>query len=147
MSITLRAAALLLSFLALPVFAEQGGQSVLADGYEIHYAAINSTEVPPATVRALDIRRSDARALLVLNAQRASDGGSLRATAEGEVRNLAGQKKGFAPRAVEDGDVWYVLAEFRVANGERLRFDLQVTPEGAGRAIPLRFEQTFYRED
>lgn len=148
MSVILRNVTLLLfAILALPALAEQGGQSVLADGYEIHYAAINSTEVPPATARALDIRRSDARALLVLNAQRASDGSSLRATAEGEVRNLAGQEKDFAPRAVEDGDVWYVLAEFRVANGERLRFDLQVTPEGAGRAIPLRFQQTFYRED
>ncbi|WP_043768589.1 DUF4426 domain-containing protein [Algiphilus aromaticivorans] len=148
MSITLRSTALLLfAILALPAVAEQGGQSVLADGYEIHYAAINTTDVPPVTARALDIRRSDARALLVLNAQRVSDGSSLRTTAEGEVRNLTGQEKAFAPRAVEDGGVWYVLAEFRIANGERLRFDLQVLPEGAGRAIPLRFEQTFYRTD
>lgn len=148
MSVMLRNTTLLLfAILALPALAAQGGQSVLANGYEIHYAAINSTDVPPATARALDIRRSGARALLVLNAQRVSDGGSLRAKAKGEVRNLAGQQKDFAPRAVEDGDVWYLLAEFRVANGERLRFDLQVTPEGAGRAIPLRFEQTFYRED
>lgn len=148
MSILLRnSALLLLAMLALPALAERGGQSVLADGYEIHYAAVNSTQVPPATARALDIRRSGARALLVLNAQRASDGSNLRATAEGEVRNLAGQEKPLAPRAVEDGGVWYVLAEFRIADGERLRFDLQVTPEGAGRAIPLRFVQTFYRED
>lgn len=147
MSIKRHAAALLLLCLALPVGAEQGGQSVLADGYEVHYAAINTTNVPPATARALDIQRSSARALLVLNAQRAEDGSNLRAQASGEVRNLTGQQKDFAPRSVEDGGVWYVLAEFRVANGERLRFDLRVTPEGATRAIPLRFEQTFYRAE
>jgi hypothetical protein len=141
------AAALLVLALALPASAEQGGQSVRADGYEVHYAAINTTDVPPATARALDVRRSSARALLVLNAQRVDDGSNLRAQASGEVRNLTGQEKDFAPRSVEDGGVWYVLAEFRVANGERLRFDLQVTPEGAARPIPLRFEQIFYRAD
>lgn len=147
MATVLRAVALLLAALSLPAAAERGGQSVLADGYEIHYAAINTSDVPPATARALDIRRSDARALLVLNAQRASDGQSLRAVARGTVRNLTGQAKSFEPRLAEDGDVWYVLAEFRIANGERLRFDLEVTPEGAGNAIPLRFEQTFYRAE
>ena len=127
--------------------AENGGQSVVRDGFEIHYAALGTMDIPAETARAVQVTRSANRMLLVLNAQRASDGSSLRATAEGEVSNLAGQEKTLAARAVEDGGVWYVLAEFRVANGERLRFDLQVTPEGAGRAIPLRFEQTFYRAD
>lgn len=135
----------LFALFALPVYAEQGGQFVSADGYEVHYAAIDTTDVSPATARALDITRSGARALLVLNAQRAEGRESLRAEARGSVRNLTGQEKPFEPRAVEDGGVWYVLADFRVANAERLRFDLEVTPEGAARAIPLRFERTFYR--
>lgn len=136
---------LLSAILCLPAAAERGGQSVRADGYEVHYAAINTMQVPVETARALDIRRSGSRALLVINAQQGSDAESVRAEASGEIRNLAGQAKPFAPRAVQDGGVWYLLADFRISDFERLRFDLEVTPEGAERAIPLRFEQSFYR--
>lgn len=143
-----RLSALLLTALfCLPAAAEQGGQSVRADGYEIHYAAINTLQVPPETARALDIRRSANRALLVINAQQGPEAESVRAEASGEIRNLAGQTKPFAPRVVQDGGVWYVLASFRISDFERLRFELEVTPEGAARAIPLRFEQAFYRGD
>ncbi|MCK5770601.1 DUF4426 domain-containing protein [Algiphilus sp.] len=124
--------------------AENGGQSVVRDGFEIHYAALGTMDIPAETARAVQVTRSANRMLLVLNAQRADDAASVRATAEGTVTNIVGQAKTFEPRVVEDNGVWYVLADFRVSGGERLRFDLAVTPEGASAPIPVRFQQTFY---
>ena len=127
---------------------EQGGQFVTRGGITVHYAAINTTDVPAATATALGITRSASQAILVLNGQRPGDDGALQSIplqAEGSIENLVGQAKAFAPRTVQEADTWYLIAPFRIADGEQLRFDLQVRAEGAQSTIPLRFQQAFYR--
>jgi hypothetical protein len=139
-----------LTLLLFPLCALAGGQGqfVTRGDVIIHYAAVNTLEIPASTARALGVTRSGNRALLVLNAQQSGDDGQttpLPATARGSVRNLLGQDKNPDFRPVEDQGVWYVLADFPISERERIRFDLEVTPEGATSPIPLRFEQTFYR--
>lgn len=127
---------------------EQGGQFVTRGDITVHYAAINSTDIPADTAKALGVVRSANRAVLVLNAQRADGDGatsSVPLSAEGRIQNLVGQDKAFEPRRVREADTWYLIAPFRITDGEQLRFDLAVTPEGSSAAIPLRFQQRFYR--
>lgn len=127
---------------------EQGGQSVTRGDITVHYAAINSTDIPAETAKALGVTRSANRALLVLNGQRSgadAASSSIPLSAEGSISNLVGQDKPFAPRRVREADTWYLIAPFRITDGEQLRFDLTVTPEGTSTAIPVRFQQQFYR--
>lgn len=147
----LRAALLLMAVLcSVTAAADQrtGGQSVVSGDHEVHYAALNTMDIQPATARALQVRRSGNRALLVLNAQQQTDDGPLpvRATATGRATNLLGQDKNLSLRTVRDAEVWYVLAEFRIHDGEMIRFAIDVLPEGADTPVAVRFEQMFYRE-
>lgn len=127
---------------------EQGGQFVTRGDITVHYAAINTTDVPAATATALGITRSAGRAILVLNGQRPGEDGTLQSIplqAEGSIGNLVGQAKAFEPRTVQEAGTWYLIAPFRIADGEQLRFDLEVRAEGAKGVIPVRFQQAFYR--
>lgn len=127
--------------------ADKGGQFVRQGNFEVHYAAFNSMDVPPEVATALGVKRSGQRGVLVINARAYDDDGishSVRASAKGRISNLVGQNKAFAPRLVEDGDVWYVLSGFSITEGERLRFVLEVTPEGSDMAVPIEFRQAFY---
>lgn len=147
--------ALLLLLLVLPLGLHaqqrsptQEGQFVEQGDYRVHFAALNSLDIPPATARALSVRRSGQRALLVINAQRRlADGSfeSVRATASGQARNLLGQDKGITLRSVRDQGTWYVLADFGIYEREHIRFDLVITIDGESETIPLRFDQPFYR--
>jgi len=127
---------------------EQGGQSVTRGDITVHYAAINSTDIPAETAKALGVTRSANRALLVLNGQRSGPdaaSSSIPLSAEGSITNLVGQDKPFSPRRVREADTWYLIAPFRITDGEQVRFELTVTPEGTSTAIPVRFQQQFYR--
>jgi hypothetical protein len=135
--------ALLALALALPAAAEQ---FVEQDGFRVHYAALPTTAVTPGTARAFGIGRSSRRALIVLNAQRLEDGRTVPvpASATGTARSLIGHVQDLALRSAREGDVHYVLAEFQVVPQEWLAFELQVTPQGAPRPVPIRFRQQFY---
>ena len=126
------------------------GQFIDQGPYRIHFAALNSMDIPPQTARALSVRRSGQRALLVLNAQQRNDDDgfdSVRAVATGEVRNLLGQDKRITFRSLRDQGTWYVLADFPIYEREHIRFDLNITPDGSDTPVRLRFDQPFYRGD
>lgn len=126
------------------------GQFIEQGEYRLHFAALNTLDIPPATARALSVRRSGQRALLVLNAQQRDAEGafhSVRASASGQVRNLLGQEKRVAFRSVQDQGTWYVLADFPIYEREHIRFDLDIIAEGSDAPIRLRFDQPFYRGD
>jgi hypothetical protein len=139
------AAAALLLMAVAPAHAEQ---FVEQDGFRVHYAAIPTTDVAPDTARAFGISRSRRQALLVLNAQQLGDGPlkPVAATATGTARNLLGHMQRLALRPVQEGEVHYVIATFEILNQEWLTFEVAIQPDGAARAIPLKFQQQFYAE-
>lgn len=140
---------LLMAVLALPALAiAQQGQRAHNDGdYSIHYNALPTTALAADVAGAYGIVRSSSRGLVNVAVLRRRPGQdepvAVAATVTGSVRNLLGQQNPLPMREVREQDAIYYLGEFRIRGEERLRFDLQVTPEGAGRAIPVRFEHDF----
>ncbi len=143
----MRIGALLLGLLlGLPTHAEQ---FIDSGDYRVHYSAINSTQLTPDVARRFDIARTRGEALLVLNAQRRDADGRyvpIAASASGQARSLIGQVEKLKLRAMREAEVYYVLAPFQVLDGEFLTLELSVLPEGAAAAIPLKFQQQFYRD-
>jgi hypothetical protein len=66
------------------------------------------------------------------------------ASATGTARSLIGHVQELPLRSAREGEVHYVLAEFQVVPQEWLAFELQVSPQGAPRPLPVRFRQQFY---
>jgi hypothetical protein len=132
--------------LCLPAAAEQ---RVEQDGFIVHYAAIRTTDLTPEVARQFNVRRRGKQALLVLNAQRVEDSGTvvpIAATATGRVTSLLGHLQKLDLRPVQEGPVHYVLAEFETLNREYLTVDVQLTPQGAARPIRIKFQQQFYND-
>lgn len=138
-----------MAVLALPSLAvAQQGQRALSDGeFTIHYNALPTTALAADVVGAYGIVRSGNRGLVNVAVLRQRAGQAepvaVAATVTGTVRNLLGQQNPLPMREVREQDAIYYLGEFRIRGEERLRFDLRVTPEGAARAIPVRFEHDF----
>jgi hypothetical protein len=127
----------------------QAEQFVRDGTYVVHYVALPSTSITPEIARHFGITRSGGLSLLVLNAQRETAPGktvSLPATAAGNVTSLIGHVQPLALHAAREGDVHYVLAQFEAVDQEVLKFDLQITPQGADKPITLQFQQQFYRD-
>jgi hypothetical protein len=115
--------------------------------FEVHFSALASTTLSPQIARQYAITRSSSRALLnVAILRQHDDGGTSAVTAHitGSATNLAGQRQNLTLREVREGDAIYYLAEPRTSEGETLRFELDVIPEGSDRVIDIRFEQQFF---
>lgn len=129
---------------AAPALAERSH----SDGdYVIHYNAIPSTELTAEIASRYGITRSGSRGLINVAVLRQQDGaampGAVAATVTASVRSLTGQRNDIVLREVRDQDAIYYIGDFFVRGDDVLRFELSVTPEGAARAIPVRFEQRF----
>jgi hypothetical protein len=138
--------ALGLSWIATISHAEQ---VVRADDVIVHYSAVRTTMLTPEIATRFGVTRSRNQALLVLNAQRDTGEGlptPIPATATGHVTSLLGHRQVLKLMPKREGDVHYVLARFETLNGEFLTLDLQVTPEGQNKAIPVRWQQQFYND-
>lgn len=127
----------------------QAEQFVRDGQYIVHYVALPSTSITPEVARHFEIKRSGSLSLLVLNAQQETAPGktiSLPATATGTVTSLIGHVQPLDLQPAREGEVHYVLAQFEAVDQEILKFDLQITPQGATKPIALKFQQQFYRD-
>ncbi|MGB5395753.1 MAG: DUF4426 domain-containing protein, partial [Gammaproteobacteria bacterium] len=66
------------------------------------------------------------------------------AKVEGHASNLTGQLKGLEFREIREGNAIYYLAESKISDGEFLKFELKVTPEGETEPARLRFDKRFF---
>lgn len=124
-------------------------RSVTAGDFVVHYNAFNATFLEPAIAQQHGVTRSRYRGVVtvaVLKAAAGTTGQPATAEVRGEARNLAGQTHRLDFRQVREETAIYYLAEMRIADGETLRFNLKVTPEPEGQAIPVAFEQEFFTD-
>lgn len=140
--------ALIMLLMLLGSFAAAAEQFVDAGPYRVHYAAINTTALTPDIARQFGVSRTRNEILLVLNAQQQVDGRYLPvpATATGTATTLLGHVQKLALRPVREADVHYVVASFQTLDGEFMRIDAQVLPEGANAPLTVKFRQQFYRD-
>ena len=107
---------------------------------------MNSIDLQPEIARGYGIRRSRNRGLVVLSPMRVQ-GGSERAVssvASGTVHNLIGHRQELEFRAIDEGQAFYLVAEYRISHHEFLHFTLELMPEGADTALPMRFSRQFF---
>ncbi len=114
--------------------------------YTIHYSALPSTLITPEVARNSGLTRSASRGLLNIAVIKKDGDREFAVTAviEAAATNAAGQRQGLRMREVREGEAIYYLGEPRISEGERLDFDVRITPEGAGEPVLLRFTQTFH---
>jgi hypothetical protein len=127
--------------------AAQGQRAETSGEYTVHYNALPTTVLGAEVARGYGIVRSATRGFLnvaVLRQRPGEDlGTAVPARVEASVRNLSGQRNVIELREIRDQDAIYYFGEFATRGEDTLRFELQVTPEGADRPIPVRFEQGF----
>jgi hypothetical protein len=148
---TARIATTVLALLALLVATPGHAERAHTQGeYTVHYNAIPTTALNADVARGYGITRSGTRALLNIAVLRQPTGEAeahaVRARVLAHVRNLTGQRNSIELREVRDQDAIYYIGEFRIRGEENLRFELEVTPDGSHRAIPVRFDHFFIGE-
>ncbi len=133
-----------LSCLGLPLIATAEQKLEFGD-YLVHYIALPTSELTPATAKAYGVERSARRGIVVLNVQhRERPQIGLPATISGEVRNLLGQTKTRQFREIREQNAIYTIGEFSFSNLETLSFRFDIRPQGSTQQTELRFAQQFY---
>jgi hypothetical protein len=115
--------------------------------YTIHYTAFRSDTLEPEVARAYDLTRRNNRIIVniaVLKKVMGTTGTPTAAKVEGQASNLTGQLKQLDFREIKEGTAVYYLAEVKISDGEFLKFDLSVTPEGGSEAARIRFDKRFF---
>lgn len=116
--------------------------------FEVHYSAINTSQLSPQVARAFGIQRSTSQALLnlaVLRDRSGPMGEPSRAAVEVNVVNIAGQRRAIEMREVTEQDAIYYIGTFRIHNEERITFSVEVAPIGeSGPPLSFRFQQQFF---
>ncbi len=141
------AGVVLLLLIGLPLVA--GAQQAEDFGaYQVHYSAINTSQLTPEVARAIGVQRSSSRALLNLAVMRKHDDRldePLRARIRVEATNIAGQRRDVELTEVREQEAIYYLGSFRFHNEERLTFQVEVEPlDGPGGVRRFRFQQQFF---
>ena len=115
--------------------------------FTVHYNAIPTTALNADIAKRYGITRSGGRALLNISVLRLTSGGTEPRAVPAHVKAfshaLTGQRSEIPLREIRDQDAIYYIGDFRIRGEEHLRFELEATPDGSERAIPVRFEQTF----
>ncbi len=115
--------------------------------YVVHYNAFRSDTISPEVAKQHGLARANNRVLIniallkkVLN----TTGKPTAAKVSGHASNLTGQLKQLEFKEITEGNAIYYLAETKISDGEFLKFDLKITPEGETRAARLQFNKRFF---
>ncbi|MDT8283213.1 MAG: DUF4426 domain-containing protein [Gammaproteobacteria bacterium] len=115
--------------------------------YVIHYNAFRSDTISPEVAKQYGLARANNRVLIniaVLKKVMDTTGTPTAAAVTGSASNLTGQFKQLEFKTIKEGTAIYYLAETKISDGEFLKFDIKVIPEGESRAARLRFDKRFF---
>ena len=114
--------------------------------YTIHYNAFRSDTLSPEIAKQYNLTRRNNRVIVniaVLKKVLNTTGTPTAAKVIGHVGNLTGQMKNIEFREIKEGTAIYYLAEIQFTEGEFLKFELKVTPEGETQPARLKFDKKF----
>lgn len=115
--------------------------------YVIHYNAFRSDTISPEVAKQYGLTRANNRVLIniaVLKKVMNTTGKPTSAVVTGHASNLTGQLKQLEFKEFSEGTAIYYLADTKISDGEFLKFDLKVTPEGEPQAARLHFDKRFF---
>ena len=135
---------LVLSLASLNSYAENSKEF---GDYIVHYNAFRSDTISPEVAKQYNLARANNRALIniaVLQKVINTTGKPTKSMVTGHASNLTGQLKQLEFKEISEGTAIYYLAETKVSDGEFLKFDLKVTPEGETKTVRLQFNKRFF---
>ncbi len=115
--------------------------------YVIHYNAFRSDTISPEIAKQYDLARANNRVLIniaVLKKVLNTTGKPTASKVTGHASNLTGQLKQLKFKQITEGNAIYYLADTKISDGEFLKFDIKIIPEGETRAAKLRFDKRFF---
>ncbi|MEN1726905.1 MAG: DUF4426 domain-containing protein [Pseudomonadota bacterium] len=115
--------------------------------YEVHYSAINTSQLQPRVARAYGVQRASNRALLnlaVLKSAYDDQDEPSTAQVEAEIVNLTGQRRRIEMTEIRDQGAIYYIGTFRITNEERITFRVSVQPPNRVTPYEFTFQQQFY---
>ncbi len=137
---------LALSFVSLNSYAESENSREFGD-YVVHYNAFRSDTISPEVAKQYGLPRANNKVLIniaVLKKVMNTTGKPTKSDVTGHASNLTGQLKQLEFKEITEGTAIYYLAETKISDGEFLKFDLKVTPEGETKAARLNFNKRFF---
>ena len=133
-----------LSLVSLNSFAENSKEF---GDYVIHYNAFRSDTISPDVAKQYGLTRASNRILIniaVLKKVLNTTGKPTSSKVTGHASNLTGQLKNLEFKEITEGNAIYYLANTKISDGEFLKFDIKITPDGETRAARLRFDKRFF---
>jgi len=115
--------------------------------YVVHYNAFRSDTISPEVAKQYGLNRASNRILVniaVLKKVMNTTGKPTPSEVTGHASNLTGQLKKLEFKEIKEGTAIYYLAEAKISDGEFLKFELKITPEGETRAARLNFNKRFF---
>lgn len=137
---------LALSFASLNSYAESDNSREFGD-YVVHYNAFRSDTISPEVAKQYGLPRANNKVLIniaVLKKVMNTTGKPTKSDVTGHASNLTGQLKQLEFKEITEGTAIYYLAETKISDGEFLKFDLKVMPEGETKAVRLNFNKRFF---
>jgi len=114
--------------------------------YVIHHNAFRSDTLLPEVAKSYNLTRRNNRVIVniaVLKKVLNTTGKPTAATVTGHISNLTGQLKNLEFREIKEDTAIYYLAESQFSEGEFLKFEIKVLPEGETQAARLKFNKRF----
>lgn len=135
---------LALSLISLNSYAENSKEF---GDYVVHYNAFRSDTISPEIAKQYGLARANNHVLIniaVLKKVLNTTGKPTSSKVTGHASNLTGQLKKLEFKEITEGNAIYYLAETKVSDGEFLKFDLKIIPEGETKPARLRFDKRFF---
>jgi len=115
--------------------------------YVVHYNAFRSDTISPEVAKQYGLARANNRVLIniaVLKKVMNTTGKPTSSKVTGHASNLTGQLKKLEFNEITEGNAIYYLAETKISDGEFLKFDLKIIPDGETKAARVRFDKRFF---
>ncbi len=115
--------------------------------YRVHYNAFNSDVLAPEVAKAHGLSRSSYEAIVNITVQKKNAMGSyapVKAKVKGQASDIYSKLTKLKVKEVVEGNAIYYLAEMPITDGQKLNFDLQISPMDSKRAYTLKFAQQFF---
>ncbi|GMR01281.1 MAG: DUF4426 domain-containing protein [Gammaproteobacteria bacterium] len=115
--------------------------------FVIHYNAFRSDTISPEVAKQYGLARANNRILIniaVLKKVMNTTGKPTASKVTGHASNLTGQLKQLKFKEINEGNAIYYLAETKISDGEFLKFDIKILPEGEKHAARLNFDKRFF---
>lgn len=115
--------------------------------YVVHYNAFRSDTISAEIAKQYNLARANNRVIIniaVLKKVMNTTGKPTSSTVTGHASNLTGQLKKLKFKQITEGNAIYYLAETKISDGEFLKFDVKILPEGVTKAMRLQFDKRFF---